>query len=125
MLVISCGGERLFSKAAKPMPGSITSLVSSLWFRLRQLGVDHGDEREPNLLWNARERQLVCIDFEWAKIADRKQEEERRREQRWEWKRKHTAEMHRAGGGRHRWTTALASRSSLREGGHRRGRYRR
>ncbi|KIH89842.1 hypothetical protein SPBR_00240 [Sporothrix brasiliensis 5110] len=89
MLVMSYAGERLFSKAAGPMPDNINSLVYNVWFRLRQLGVDHGDEHEPNLLWNAQEQQLVCIDFEWAKIVDWEQEKERRREQRRELKRKH------------------------------------
>ncbi|CAK7217515.1 hypothetical protein SCUCBS95973_003181 [Sporothrix curviconia] len=80
MLIISYGGEPIGSKAARPLPDNIESLEYNLWARLRQLGVDHGDEREPNVLWNAPQQVLMCIDFERSKIMTKK--------------RKHGAETH-------------------------------
>ncbi|KIH91736.1 hypothetical protein SPBR_01364 [Sporothrix brasiliensis 5110] len=72
MMVISYAGEPIGSKTAGPLPDNIGSLEYNAWVRLRQLGVEHGDERGPNLLWNAPLQRLMCIDFEWSKIINRK-----------------------------------------------------
>ncbi|CAK7236182.1 hypothetical protein SBRCBS47491_009549 [Sporothrix bragantina] len=77
MMLMSYAGEPMFSKAAGPMPDNIGSLEYDVWATLRQLGVQHGDEHEPNLLWNAAQRRLMCIDFEWAKLVQWKRKHER------------------------------------------------
>lgn len=58
-----------FRERPGPMPDNIETLMWDAWHRLWQLGVDHGDEREPNLLWNAELQQPMCIDFDCAKMV--------------------------------------------------------
>ncbi|OAA65404.1 hypothetical protein SPI_02191 [Niveomyces insectorum RCEF 264] len=72
MMVMSYAGEPVGSKASRPLPDNIDSLEYEAWAQLQQLGVDHGDERNPNLLWNAPLQRLMCIDFERSKIISRK-----------------------------------------------------
>lgn len=72
MMVMSYAGERVGAKAAGPMPANIGSLENDVWDRLLQLGVKHGDEREPNLLWDAAQQRLMCIDFELSRIITQK-----------------------------------------------------
>ncbi|CAK7222056.1 hypothetical protein SCUCBS95973_004711 [Sporothrix curviconia] len=71
MMVMSYAGEPIHSTAG-PLPDNISSLVYNAWIQLRQLGVDHGDERHPNILWNAPLQRLMYIDFERATITSRK-----------------------------------------------------
>ncbi|OAA60596.1 hypothetical protein SPI_05720 [Niveomyces insectorum RCEF 264] len=51
-----------------PAPAEVHRQTAALWQRLHELGIDHGDERAPNTVWNARLGRLMCIDFDWAQI---------------------------------------------------------
>ncbi|CAI6088947.1 unnamed protein product, partial [Clonostachys chloroleuca] len=64
MMLMSWGGE----EAAKANMDAAD--LRAQWHRSSQAvwaeGVDHGDERDANLLWNAERRRVMIVDFDRA-----------------------------------------------------------
>ncbi|KGQ04675.1 hypothetical protein BBAD15_g10076 [Beauveria bassiana D1-5] len=66
MMLMSWGG--LLAKEAVPSYLNLKEEVRRSSQAVYRNGVDHGDERAPNLLWNAERRRVMVIDFDRAAL---------------------------------------------------------
>lgn len=67
MLLLSYGGEPLWKKSV-PRLDDMDDRAEKAWAQLRQLGVRHGDQRAPNVVWNTELQRVMCIDFGMAEV---------------------------------------------------------
>ncbi|EPE06808.1 phosphotransferase-like protein [Ophiostoma piceae UAMH 11346] len=71
MLLLSYCGEPLW-KRGETARADLGQLTQKAWAELRQLGVLHGDERDANVVWNAEQQRVMCIDFGEAELVARR-----------------------------------------------------
>ncbi|EFX06344.1 hypothetical protein CMQ_6665 [Grosmannia clavigera kw1407] len=73
MLVLSYGGEPALAVQVRDRPVPTTETLQQLahqaWFQLAATGIEHGDEREANMVWNEERQRMMCIDFDRAWIV--------------------------------------------------------
>jgi hypothetical protein len=67
MMVLSYCGEPMW-KTVTGMPSDVGERAKLLWAELEERGVEHGDERRSNIVWNSSLQRPMCIDFDWAQI---------------------------------------------------------
>ncbi|EPE02629.1 phosphotransferase-like protein [Ophiostoma piceae UAMH 11346] len=67
MLLLSYGGEPMWKLQGSSLAGAdeahVNELIYQAWHKLSALGVEHGDERAANLVWNEERQAVMCIDF--------------------------------------------------------------
>ncbi|TAQ86187.1 hypothetical protein B7494_g5489 [Chlorociboria aeruginascens] len=68
MLLMSWGGEQAEVDLMSKMSLDIMVETNRAVTKLRQCGVEHGDVRLPNVLWNPEIRNVILIDFERSEI---------------------------------------------------------
>ncbi|PGH03013.1 hypothetical protein GX51_04331 [Blastomyces parvus] len=65
MLLMSWCGEVAKPSDVPDLDGEILRLVEEI----RQMGVEHGDVRGPNILWNPQQQKLMAVDFERSYVV--------------------------------------------------------
>ena len=60
MMLMSWGGETVEDVTVPNLPEEIYRTSRALW----QVGVFHGGERRPTMLWNEERRRVMYIDFD-------------------------------------------------------------
>jgi hypothetical protein len=68
MLLMSWAGEEAEKDVMLGMPQDISAETKRAVARLRDCGVEHGDVRSANVLWNAEIGSVMLIDFERSEI---------------------------------------------------------
>ncbi|OAA41278.1 hypothetical protein NOR_05356 [Metarhizium rileyi] len=63
MMLMSWAGEAMDTTLLNP-EWEVRRSIQTIY----ENGVDHGDKREPNLLWNAERRRVMVIDFDQATV---------------------------------------------------------
>ncbi|KAM4067380.1 metalloprotease-like protein [Hirsutella rhossiliensis] len=64
MMLMSWGGEVAVEVGVPDLAAEVRRSSQAVWSE----GVDHGDEREPNLLWNDERRRVMLVDFDRANL---------------------------------------------------------
>ncbi|KAK9366884.1 hypothetical protein V1509DRAFT_209364 [Lipomyces kononenkoae] len=64
MMLMSWGGETAAGADVPDLSVELRRSSRAVWSE----GVDHGDEREPNILWNKELRRVMLIDFDRAAL---------------------------------------------------------
>ncbi|KAK9318807.1 hypothetical protein V1517DRAFT_334523 [Lipomyces orientalis] len=64
MMLMSWGGEMAAGADVPDLAVELRRSSRAVWSE----GVDHGDEREPNILWNRERRRVMLIDFDRATL---------------------------------------------------------
>jgi hypothetical protein len=64
MMLMSWGGEVAADVGVPDLAAELERSSRAVWDE----GVDHGDERDPNLLWNKERRRVMLIDFDRAAL---------------------------------------------------------
>ncbi|XP_044715987.1 Peptidase S28 [Hirsutella rhossiliensis] len=64
MMLMSWGGEVAVEVGVPDLAAEVRRSSQAVWAE----GVDHGDEREPNLLWNDERRRVMLVDFDRANL---------------------------------------------------------
>ncbi|KAM4060855.1 Meiotic driver SPOK1 [Hirsutella rhossiliensis] len=64
MMLMSWGGEVAVEVGVPDLAAEVRRSSQAVWAE----GVDHGDEREPNLLWNNERRRVMLVDFDRANL---------------------------------------------------------
>ncbi len=62
MLLMSWAGDEAVKASVPDLAGEVRRTSQEV----RAMGVVHGDEREPNMLWNTERRRVMLIDFDRA-----------------------------------------------------------
>ena len=68
MMLMSWGGEVAAGAGVADLTAELKRSARALWNE----GVLHGDEREPNILWNEERRRIMLIDFDHATLEPAK-----------------------------------------------------
>jgi len=68
MLLMSWAGEQAQKDLMSRMSLDIKAETNQAVIKLRDCGVEHGDVRPPNVLWNPEIRNVVLVDFERSEI---------------------------------------------------------
>ncbi|KND91855.1 hypothetical protein TOPH_03323 [Tolypocladium ophioglossoides CBS 100239] len=63
-MLMSWGGEEAPDVGAPDLTAEVRRSSQAVWAE----GVYHGDERDPNLLWNDERRRVMLIDFDRATL---------------------------------------------------------
>ncbi|KAJ6436762.1 hypothetical protein O9K51_10728 [Purpureocillium lavendulum] len=64
MMLMSWGGEEMSDANVSDLKAEVRRSSQEVWAE----GVYHGDERDPNLLWNNERRRVMLVDFDRAKL---------------------------------------------------------
>ncbi|KAL3965720.1 hypothetical protein ACCO45_000028 [Purpureocillium lilacinum] len=64
MMLMSWGGEEASDANVSDLTAEVRRSSQEVWAE----GVYHGDERDPNLLWNNERRRVMLVDFDRAKL---------------------------------------------------------
>ncbi|KJZ68727.1 hypothetical protein HIM_11879 [Hirsutella minnesotensis 3608] len=64
MMLMSWSGEVAVEAGVPDLAAEVRRSSQAVWAE----GVDHGDEREPNLLWNDERRRIMLVDFDRAAL---------------------------------------------------------
>ncbi|KAK4075218.1 hypothetical protein Purlil1_12729 [Purpureocillium lilacinum] len=64
MMLMSWGGEEASDVSASDLTAEVRRSSQEVWAE----GVDHGDERDPNLLWNTERHRVMLVDFDRATL---------------------------------------------------------
>jgi len=62
MMLMSWGGEKASKAGLSDLATEVRRSLQAVWAE----GVDHGDERDDNLLWNTERQQVMIIDLDQA-----------------------------------------------------------
>jgi hypothetical protein len=68
MLLMSWAGEQARKDLVQTMGRDLAAETSGLLTKLLGRGVEHGDVRPPNVLWNPEIKNVVVVDFERSEI---------------------------------------------------------
>lgn len=69
MLLMSYGGERIDrDETALAMP-TLEQEKHRTWVEVKHMGIDPGDYRPSNFLWNPENQRVMLIDFERARYV--------------------------------------------------------
>jgi len=64
MMLMSWGGEVAAGAGVPDLAAELRRSSRAVWSE----GVDHGDEREPNMLWSEERRRVMLVDFDRAAL---------------------------------------------------------
>ena len=64
MMLMSWGGEKASKAGLSDLATEVRRSLQAVWVE----GVDHGDERDDNHLWNKERKQVMVIDFDQAVV---------------------------------------------------------
>jgi tRNA A-37 threonylcarbamoyl transferase component Bud32 len=68
MLLMSWAGEQARKDLVSNLGHDIVEEITRVVTKLRNHGVEHGDARPPNVLWNPKGRKVMLVDFELSEI---------------------------------------------------------
>ena len=68
MLLMSWAGEQARNDVVSSLGRDIVEETTRAVTQLRYHGVEHGDLRSPNVLWNPEGRKIMLVDFERSEI---------------------------------------------------------